>query len=657
MGKVQIEYAKRLPAEKAGESEVFVHSTLQNISYKGETLAASFLETVDKFGDRPFLGTRAKLSNGDRGNYEWKTYREVLQNVRNLGSGILNEDLVPEINEEFPVRFVGVHSKNREEYVTLIQACILNSLTTVPLYDTLGPDVIEYILSHTHMTTIFGTEDTLNAIFNLAKEKKNDQLKNVVVFDAVSDDLRGEAAKVGLKVYSYRDLLASGQKQPQEGKKPKSEDVYYISYTSGTTGTPKAAMITHRNMFNEVMLAREVLPINSADTTISYLPLAHIAETTILQAFIRGGGSLGFYSGDPRIIKEDLAALKPTFFPGVPRIYNRFYDLIQTQFRSAKGLKKKLIDSAVAAKIKKFSATGSTKHGLWDCLVFKKVRAVLGGRVRTMFTSAAPINGEVLRFLKICFSANFIEIYGQTENTGGATVTHPQDPLIGHIGGVGPTIAAKLVDIPDMNYFATDKDSNGSLLPRGELCLKGSIVFKGYYKDPLKTKEAIDEDGWLHTGDIASVDSTGRIRIIDRKKAIFKLSQGEYVAPEKIENVYVTSRFVAQSWVYGDSLRDHTVGVVVPNEDVLKQEAKEKLGVDEEFSSLIQRDDVKNLVLDDLKNVGKSSGLKGFEGVKSIYLDSEAFTPENGLLTPTFKMKRNDAKQKYMPVISELYDQ
>jgi len=207
-----------------------------------------------------------------------------------------------------------------------------------------------------------------------------------------------------------------------------------------------------------------------------------------------------------------------------------------------------------------------------------------------------------------------------------------------------------------MKYYSSDKDEAGNALPRGELCLKGTIVFKGYYKDAQKTSEAIDNDGWLHTGDIASIDISGRVRIIDRKKAIFKLSQGEYVAPEKVENVYVLSRFVAQSWVYGDSLRDYTVGIVVPDEATLLREAKEKLNVSGSFLELIKREDVKSLILEDLKQVGKNSGLKGFEAVRKIYLDSEPFSPENGILTPTFKLKRNEAKAKYLDVIQKLYE-
>jgi len=375
----------------------------------------------------------------------------------------------------------------------------------------------------------------------------------------------------------------------------------------------------------------------------------------MLQSVISNGASTGFYSGNPRVIVEDLAELKPTVFPGVPKVYNRFYDIIQGKFREATGIKKSLIDRAIASKSESFDSSGSVTHMLYDRLIFNKIKAVLGGRVRVMASGAAPLNGEVARFLQICFAAPIRRMYGQTENTGPATVTAEGDWVVGHQGGPLPGFRMKVVSVPEMSYFSTDRDADGDPLARGELCISGNTVFRGYYKDPVKTREAVDEDGWLHTGDIASVDKTGRIRIIDRKKALFKLSQGEYVSPEKVENVYVTSKYVAQSWVYGDPLRDYTVGVVVPDEGIILKEAKEQFDIEGSFADVIKHELVKNLVLEDVKSIGKKAGLKGFEGIRKIYLDSELFTSENGLLTPTFKMKRNAAKERYSSQIKELY--
>lgn len=205
----------------------------------------------------------------------------------------------------------------------------------------------------------------------------------------------------------------------------------------------------------------------------------------------------------------------------------------------------------------------------------------------------------------------------------------------------------KLDDVPDMNYFSVNNE--------GEICIKGTNVFKGYLKDPEKTEEALDKDGWLHTGDIGRWLPNGTLKIIDRKKNIFKLAQGEYIAPEKIENIYIRSRPVSQIFVHGDSLQSALVGVVVPDTDVLPSFAA-KLGVKGSLEELCQNQIVKEAVLEDMQKTGKQSGLKSFEQVKDIFLHLEPFSTENGLLTPTLKAKRGELSKYFRTQINTLYE-
>jgi long-chain acyl-CoA synthetase len=191
--------------------------------------------------------------------------------------------------------------------------------------------------------------------------------------------------------------------------------------------------------------------------------------------------------------------------------------------------------------------------------VFRKIAAMMGGNVRFMITGSAPIEPSVLELLKICFCCPFMEGYGLTETSGGSSVTWPNDPNTGHVGGPLPCVKWRLQDVEGMGYFSTDKP-----YPRGELQMKGASVTSGYYKRPDKTKEAFDEDGWFKTGDVAMVYPNGSVKIIDRSKNIFKLSQGEYIAPEKIENIFGLSGEIAQCLVYGDSLRSSCVAIIVP---------------------------------------------------------------------------------------------
>jgi long-chain acyl-CoA synthetase len=205
----------------------------------------------------------------------------------------------------------------------------------------------------------------------------------------------------------------------------------------------------------------------------------------------------------------------------------------------------------------------------------------------------------------------------------------------------------KLEDVADMNYFAVNNE--------GEICIKGTNVFQGYLKDPEKTQEALDKDGWLHTGDIGRWLPNGTLKIIDRKKNIFKLAQGEYIAPEKIENIYIRSRPVSQVFVHGESLQSSLVGVVVPDPEVLPSFAG-KLGVKGSFEELCQNQTVKEAILEDLQKIGKEGGLKSFEQVKSIFLHPEPFSIENGLLTPTLKAKRGELSKFFQIQIGSLYE-
>ena len=247
-------------------------------------------------------------------------------------------------------------------------------------------------------------------------------------------------------------------------------------------------------------------------------------------------------------IKEDLAELRPTYFASVPRLFNRFYDLMLSGIHQQTGFKRKLIDMAIASKLKKLNRDGTFTHAIYDKLVFKKFRDVLGGRVRVMSTGSAPISKETIRFLKIAFCWEIYEGYGQTELTGVSFFTDPYDKNVGHVGGPLPNSEFKLVDVPEMNYYSTD-EVDGILIPRGEICVRGPNSFIGYFKDLDKTKEVIDDNGWVHTGDIGTILPNGALKVIDRKKNIFKLSQGEYIAPEKLENNFVTIDLIKQMFI------------------------------------------------------------------------------------------------------------
>jgi long-chain acyl-CoA synthetase len=317
------------------------------------------------------------------------------------------------------------------------------------------------------------------------------------------------------------------------------------------------------------------------------------------------GASVGFYLGDIRRLSDDMKALKPTVTPAVPRLLNRIYDKVQAEV-NASCVKKMLFNMAMSAKESEIKRGVLRSNSFWDMLVFRKVQEGMGGRLRLMLVGSAPLAENVLTFMRCALGCLVIEGYGQTECCAPITLTIQGDHVPGHVGPPVACCCVKLIDVPEMEYWAKNN--------QGEVCVKGTNVFQGYYKDPEKTEETIDEQGWHHTGDVGMWMPNGTLKIIDRRKHIFKLSQGEYIVPEKIENIYIRSQYVSQLYVHGESLKSCIIAIVVPDVDVIKCWASEN-GIPGTLSVLCNNDDVKQLIQDDMIAWGKEAGLKSFEQV------------------------------------------
>jgi len=460
-------------------------------------------------------------------------------------------------------------------------------------------------------------------------------------------------------------LLAEGKAAPAPHAPPKPDDLAFICYTSGTTGMPKGAMILHRNIIADASSAVTLeLGLTQTDVHLSYLPLAHIFERLVQCALFMLGASVGFYHGNTLELTDDLQALRPTLFPSVPRLYNKIYDKIMAGAQAG-GIKTFLFNKAFASKEYYLDHHNTVRHSVWDKVVFSKVAARVGlDRVRVLLTGSAPIAGHVLKFLRIAFSATLCEGYGQTECSAAATLTDPGDQAsLGHVGGPLPCNEVKLVSVGEMGYTVADRvhgrdDAGGNPgIPcsgRGEVCYRGANVFAGYYKDAAKSAEAVDKDGWLHSGDIGLWDANGCLRIVDRKKNIFKLSQGEYVAAEKIENVYIKAGLVGAAFVYGDSLHSVLVAVICPDEAASKAWAAGAGVAWTSLKDLCANAAFKAEVEKQMEAVAKEAKLQGFEKARQTTLESEPWTPDD-ILTPSFKLKRADAQKKYQKEIDAMY--
>ncbi|XP_006183571.2 long-chain-fatty-acid--CoA ligase 5 [Camelus ferus] len=577
--------------------------------------------------------------------YRWLSYKQVSDRAEYLGSCLLHKGYKPS-----PDQFIGIFAQNRPEWVISEFACYTYSMVVVPLYDTLGAEAVIHIVNKADIATVIcDTPQKASVLIENVEKGLTPGLKLIILMDPFEDDLKQRGEKCGVEILSLFDAENLGKENFRKPVPPAPEDLSIICFTSGTTGDPKGAMITHENVVSNVAAFLRFMEYSfkptPEDVAISYLPLAHMFERVVQAVVFSSGAKVGFFQGDIRLLPDDMKTLRPTLFPAVPRLLNRVYDKVQNEARTP--LKKFLLNLAISCKLSEVKRGIIRRDSFWDKLIFSKIQESLGGKVRFLVTGAAPISSPVLTFLRAAMGCPVFEAYGQTECTAGCTITSPGDWTSGHVGVPMGCNHVKLEDVADMNYFSVNNE--------GEICIKGVNVFKGYLKDPEKTEEALDKNGWLHTGDIGRWLPNGTLKIIDRKKNIFKLAQGEYIAPEKIENIYIRSSPVLQIFVHGESLRSVLVGVVVPDPDVLPSFAA-KLGVKGSFEELCQSQIVKEAILEDLQKIGKEGGLKSFEQVKSIFLHPEPFSIENGLLTPTMKAKRGELSKYFRAQISSLYE-
>ncbi|CAN6444851.1 unnamed protein product [Victoria cruziana] len=605
------------------------------------TLHDNFVHAVESFQNYKYLGTRIRM-DGSIGEYKWMTYGEAGTARTAIGSGLIYHGIPKGA-------FVGLYFINRPEWMIVDHACSAYSFVSVPLYDTLGPDAVKYITNHASIQAIFCTPQTLETLLSFLSEIPFVRL--IVVVGVVDELMPSLSSSTSVQIISYSKLLHQGQYNLVEFRPPEPEDVATVCYTSGTTGTPKGVVLSHGNLISNVAGSSIRTEFYSSDVYISYLPLAHIYERSNQILTVYCGCAVGFYQGDSMKLMDDLAVLRPTLFFSVPRLYNRIYSGIMSAVKSSGSLRERLFNAAFQAK-RRAIMNGKTPSPVWDQLVFNKIKAKLGGRVRFMGSGASPLSPDVMDFLRVCFGGQVLEGYGMTESACVITSMDAGDFLTGHVGSPNPSCEVKLVDVQEMNYTTDDKP-----YPRGEICVRGPIIFQGYYKDEMQTREVIDDDHWLHTGDIGVWLPGGRLKIIDRKKNIFKLAQGEYIAPEKIENVYAKCKYVGQCFIYGDSLNSSLVAIVAVDLDILKAWASSEGIKYRDVKQLCSNPRAKAVVLAEMDAVGMEAQLRGFEFAKAVTLVPEPFSLENGLLTPTFKIKRPQAKAYFAKVISDMYNE
>ncbi|XP_010430575.1 PREDICTED: long chain acyl-CoA synthetase 3 [Camelina sativa] len=606
-----------------------------------------FRLSVEKSPNNPMLGRR-EIVDGKAGKYVWQTYKEVYDVVIKLGNSIRTIGVGK--GEK-----CGIYGANSPEWIISMEACNAHGLYCVPLYDTLGAGAIEFIICHAEVSLAFSEEKKISELLKTAPNSTK-YLKNIVSFGEVTSEQRAEAERLGLTIYSWDQFLKLGEGKEYELPEKKRNDVCTIMYTSGTTGDPKGVLLTNESIIHLLEGVRKLLKtineeLTSKDVYLSYLPLAHIFDRVIEELFIYEAASIGFWRGDVKILIEDIAALKPTVFCAVPRVLERIYNGLQQKLSDGGLIKKTLFNFAFNHKQKNMEKgkTHTQASPLADKVVFKKVKEGLGGNVRLILSGAAPLAAHIESFLRVVACAHVLQGYGLTESCGGTFVSIPNElAMLGTVGPPVPNVDIRLESVPEMGYDALASK------PRGEVCIRGKTLFSGYYKREDLTQEVLI-DGWLHTGDVGEWQPDGALKIIDRKKNIFKLSQGEYVAVENLENIYSHVAAIESIWVYGNSYESYLVAVVCPSQIQIEHWAKEH-NVSGDFESICQNPKTKEFILGEFNRVAKDKKLKGFELIKGVHLDTVPFDMERDLITPSYKKKRPQLLKYYQKEIDEMYN-
>ena len=525
---------------------------------------------------------------------------------------------------------VAILAPNSPEWTITDGACQIAGIVDVPIYTTLAPASVEYILRDSG-ARVLCLHDR-NSFEQLKEVLSNvPELEKTVLFQGTGDDER---------VISFEDLLDQGKGEHPVFPDVDSTEIATLIYTSGTTGEPKGVMLTHNCIISNVIDAGEKYDFSIQDIPLSVLPLSHIFERSAMYLYIYHGMSV-HYAESVEKVPENLAEVRPTIFVGVPRIFEKVYSRAKLNSAQAGVLKERIFDWAIeiakeySLKVERNEAMPSDlklRHALADRLVFSKLRAFFGGRLRACITGGAALPDDIY----LIFNGANIPVmqgYGLTETSPVITSNNSEHS---RLGSVGKPIRNMKVRIAD----------------DGEIEAAGPGVMLGYYHKPEATREAFTEDGWFRTGDIGRVDEDGFLFVTDRKKELFKTSGGKYIAPSPIEQMIRSSRFVSQAVLVGNE-RKFAAALIVPNFDMLESYAKHKgfeLRSQKEFCS-----DPRMRDLIERQVALKTQGLAQFETVKKIALLENELSVEGGELTPTLKVRRRVVDEKYKNVIDKLY--
>ncbi len=616
---------------------------------------------VDLFNDRVAKSAaRPALRHKEGGAWRTLTWKDWQEAAREIAAGL--RTLGVEAGDR-----VVILSNTRVEWCLSDVGILFAGAATVPIYQSSLPDQCEYIINDCGAKVLLlENPHQLEKMLHPSVKDRLAGVRSFVLFSDVAelekpdakgrltvklDEVAPEGSLLRSRVTSFAELRADGRKWlgqhpdtlEQGWRRIDPESVFTIVYTSGTTGPPKGVILTHDNIVSECLSLLEILPIDEDDEQILVLPLAHIFAKLLEWVTVTKGSSMAFGESFAKLA-DNMKEVRPTFMCLVPRVYEKVFAKIQSNFaeKRKKAIARLLIDWAVgvgrrrsAAQQKGRKAGGmlAFQGGLADKLVFKKVKDIFGGRVRFFVSGGAPLSREIAEFFH-AMGLLVLEGYGLTETTAATHVNRPEAFRFGTVGQALPRVEVMIA-------------------PDGEIMVRGRNIFRGYYNRPDATSEAIEADGWFHTGDVGVIEEGGFLRITDRKKDIIVTAGGKNVAPQNIENqLKVQTRHISQVVVVGDK-KPYLVALVTLNEEVMAAWAKEQGISYGEITELSAKDQVRKFFQAEIDRL--NGGLASWESIKRFEILPRDLSEEAGELTASLKVKRKFCMEKYGDLIEGMY--
>jgi long-chain acyl-CoA synthetase len=593
-----------------------------------QTLTQLYFGALERFGTRPVV-FRAKRD----GQWSELSYQQLADRVQDLSLGLLELGVAPGDR-------VAILSENRPEWAIADYACLAARCTDVPIYPTLPARQVEYNLCDSGAVAIFvSTKHQLEKVTAIRSRVAG--LRHVISFDSGAN---------GADVLTLDQVMARGRaarsrhsRWKETALQAKPDDLATLIYTSGTTGDAKGVMLTHGNIASNVTTCCTLFTFRDTDECLSFLPLSHIFERMFGHYSMFHAGVVINYAESVDTVAADMERWRPTLMASVPRLYEKIYARVLERVRSGSAVKQRLffwskdvgerwIDRRLSGQ--PISPVLAAQRAVADKLVFAKMRERTGGRLRFFISGGAPLSPDIARFFHAA-GMPILEGYGLTETSPVIAVNTFEHLRLGTVGRPIPGVEVKIA-------------------PDGEILTRGPHVMIGYYRKPEATSEALDSEGWFHTGDIGLLDPDGFLKITDRKKDLIVTAGGKNIAPQPIESLVKTSKFVSNAVMLGDRRR-FPIMLVVPNETNLTAWAESQNVKAESFEVLIQLPEVQSKMDREVRTTLRD--LASFEVPKRLLLLPRDFTVEAGELTPTLKIKRRVVEQHHRLAIEALYAQ